>query len=62
VERPQVADGNGLQTWRGAVDMLERQLQIPRRSNNPAWGLSNVVTLHCRQSACYEMLHRTLLG
>jgi hypothetical protein len=54
--RPQVADGGeGLQIWRVAANILNKQSRQPTRDGPPAWGLSvGLTTPHRKKRACYE--------
>jgi hypothetical protein len=36
--RPRLAGGDGLQVWRGAVNILNKQLWKPARGGPPSWG------------------------
>jgi hypothetical protein len=39
VEHSQDAEGDGLQTWKCAANVSDKQSQIPRRNDNPVWGV-----------------------
>jgi hypothetical protein len=42
---PQVADGDGLQIWRVASNILNKQLQTADKGcGSPAWGLGKGLT------------------
>jgi hypothetical protein len=58
---PQYMDrGEGLQIWKVAMTLLNKQSRHQRRCGPPVWRSDRVLTTpHCRRSACYEMLHRT---
>jgi hypothetical protein len=54
--RPQVADGEGLQIWRVAANILNKQSRQPTRGGPSAWGLGvGLTTPHRKNIMCYEM-------
>jgi len=59
---PWVADrGDGFHTWRAAVNILNKQSQTANGMGPTAWGLGKgLITPHCKETACYEMLYRAL--
>jgi len=58
---PWVADGgDGLQVWRVAASVLNKQSQTIARGV-PSWGLGERLTAsHCKKPSRYEVLHRIL--
>ena len=55
--RPQVADrGNGLQIWRVAANMLNKQSWTADRSGSPAWGLVEGLTTPHRKKRLLRIL------
>jgi hypothetical protein len=54
---PQVADGgDGIQIWRVAADIVNKQSRQPTRCDRQAWGLDK--GLKTSSLSCYEMLQR----
>jgi hypothetical protein len=57
--RPQVADeGDGLQIWRVAANILNKQWRTADRGGPPAWGLGGGLTTPHKNFNCYEIYHR----
>jgi hypothetical protein len=49
---PQVVDGEDLQVWRAAANMLNKQSWTA----NKRWSCLRQTTAYCKRPACYEML------
>jgi hypothetical protein len=58
--RPRVTNGGrGLEIWRVAANVLNKQYRTAARCGTPAWGLGKgLTTPHRKNSVSYEMLHR----
>ena len=58
--RTQVADrGDGLQIWRIAANMLNRQSRTVVRGGPPAWGLvERLTTPHCKEEIVTNSLDK----
>jgi hypothetical protein len=55
--RPQVADGgHGLQIWRLAANILNKQSRTADRGEPPGWGLGGVLTTTNRKTS--DLLRR----
>jgi hypothetical protein len=58
--RPRVEDGrDGLQLWRLAANILNKQPRSNDKGWSPAWDLGmGLTTLHRKKQTCYEKSHR----
>jgi hypothetical protein len=58
--RPQVADGgDGLQIWRAAANILNKQLRTGDKGGPPAWRLDvGLTTPHCKKIIYYKISQR----
>jgi hypothetical protein len=58
--RPQVADGgDGIQIWRVAMNILNKQSRTADKECLPAWGLGvGLTTPRRKMYACFEMSKR----
>jgi hypothetical protein len=56
---PRVADGgDGLQIWKVAAYILNKQLRTADRGGPPAWALGrSLTTLHCKTSNLLRNIH-----
>jgi hypothetical protein len=61
VHRKLADEGEGLQIWRVAVNILNKQLQTADKGCPPAWRLGRgLTTPHRKKETRYEMLQRAL--
>jgi len=61
---PQITDGgNGIQTWKVAVNILNKQLRSTNRGWFPSLGIRRIKNSSTQQKklACYGMFHGALM-